>query len=144
MLKEIRGQVLVWIVAVALASMLVLEAKAQATSANELFSKCQAVTNPYSGAVQDTAAILERGVHVGECVGMLWAVFDLGNLVTDANTMERTLHFCAPTGVAYTSMQLAMIFENYARQHPERLSYPAAWVINEAMIKAFPCDMNRK
>jgi hypothetical protein len=140
MFKEIRGQVLVWCVSVAAASMQTIEARAGDNTGNDLLLKCQAVTGSNMGYWRSKHAV-EAGIAAGECTGTLDTIMGLASLVTD-NT--KIFHICTPKSFAYTNMQAAMIFENYARQHPERLSYPAAWVAIEAVQHAYPCEKNGK
>jgi hypothetical protein len=113
------------------------ESRASEYTGNELFSHCQAVANAQSDG--RGGFLLESSYASGICIGTLMSIWYFGALVNDAETRERILHFCVPLGTRATEVQLAHIFYNYVRLNPERLSEPAAIVVNEAMIKAFPC-----
>jgi Rap1a immunity proteins len=135
MLKEIRGQFLPCLGVLAVVMIATTQAKSHEFTGNEFFSKCQAVTNAYNG--KQGSVPIQNSIAANECIEVLSAVFQMSRMIINTKTMEPMFHFCPPEGVNFTGVQLALIFENYAREHPERLSYPSTWLVNEAMVKAF-------
>jgi hypothetical protein len=108
-----------------------LPAKAAMTG-NELLTICEHADAP------DSEVTTNQQWDTMHCVGYISGV-------TDANTawwdFKPEVHggpnYCLVGGV--NNGQVFRVVVKYLREHPERLHFPAARLINEALTRAFPC-----
>jgi hypothetical protein len=104
-----------------------LPAKAAMTG-NELLKICEHVDAPDSEVTWDT-------MH---CLGYITGVTDANTVWWDFKPEVRGgPNYCPAEGV--NNGQIFRIVVKYLREHPERLHFPAARLINDALTKAFPC-----
>lgn len=82
------------------------------------------------------AGMVDGMVH-GMVSGMLQFAPDELSENSTTNVSMR-LGFCLPTDVE--TQQVADVFKRYASQHPEELRQPVAFVLENALVDAFPCN----
>ena len=115
--------------AIALASALILPSYAAATTTGEMLSNCAPIADGNE---------LEHGPLVtGICLGFAGAFLDLGNVVDNDGAPVNVPGYCLPKGV--TTRQIASMFVNYARAHPERYHLVAHSTVVSALMVSFPC-----
>lgn len=82
------------------------------------------------------AGMVDGMVH-GMVTGMLQFAPDELSENSTTNISKR-LGFCLPTDVE--TQQVVDVFKRYIGQHPEELRQPAPFVLENALVSAFPCD----
>lgn len=104
------------------------KAGAQATTGNEIQSKCKQLLND------------NESFSSGFCAGFVDGVVDSQDMWEASDKMQNRSHvqsFCLPG--KSTNGQLVRVFIKYLDDHPERLNEPAALLLVESLRKAFPC-----
>jgi Rap1a immunity proteins len=119
---------IITVVAVVVLSLLCCgNARANATSGEELLQKCKTESANYGS---------------GFCHGFIAAVLDTLTMWEASDSYEKRTHdkdvrFCLPAEV--TNGQIVLVFVKYLEDHPEKLHMPANLLLVEALRKAFPC-----
>ena len=78
---------------------------------------------------------MERGVHMGQCLGLVSAVWHTHKLMVDA--FESRQAFC-PTAIL-SAGQMARLVHAYLSVHPDELDRWDTQLILEAYADAYPC-----
>ena len=78
---------------------------------------------------------MERGVHMGQCLGLVSAVWHTHKLMVDA--FESRQAFC-PTAIL-SAGQMARLVHAYLTVHPDELYRWDTQLILEAYADAYPC-----
>ena len=86
------------------------------------------------GAVLEENPV-ERGVHMGQCLGLVSAVWHTHKLMVDA--FESRQAFC-PTAIL-SAGQMARLVHAYLTVHPDELDRWDTQLILEAYADAYPC-----
>jgi hypothetical protein len=73
---------------------------------------------------------------VGACLATVNSIADMVTISTDTSP-KRWPNFCLPNAV--TGAQLAKVVVKFGDDHPEKLHYPAVWIVGDALETAFPC-----
>jgi hypothetical protein len=106
------------------------KAVAQPTTGQQIQSKCKELVNEKMSQVFDA----------GFCGGFIDGVID-SQTMEEANdktqNRRQTPRFCLPQ--EGTNGQYVQVFFKYLGDHPEELHRPAAFLLVESLVKAFPC-----
>jgi Rap1a immunity proteins len=120
------GRNLVRIAAVLLFLMFCPNSFAQVTTGEKIQSMCRAEMVAASGSF---------------CAGFISGVLEEQFMWTANDTLHKRTHdfrFCLPE--KSTNDQILKVFVKYLDDHPEELHKPAALLLIQAMVKAFPCQ----
>jgi hypothetical protein len=107
------------------------KAGAQPTTGQEIQTKCRELMN-----YQD----LSHAFNGGFCGGFIDGVIDSQNMQEASDKLQKRSHalsFCLPQ--EGTNGQYVQVFVKYLDDHPEELHRPAALLLVESLVKAFPC-----
>ncbi len=86
------------------------------------------------GAVLEEDPV-ERGVHMGQCLGLVSAVWHTHKLMVDAYDSRQA--FC-PTAIL-SAGQMARLVHAYLTAHPDELERWDTQLILEAYVDTYPC-----
>jgi Rap1a immunity proteins len=71
------------------------------------------------------------------CFGYISGIVDVGDFDHAVLPNNPSRGWCMPEGVS--NSQLAKVIVKYGNDHPEELHLPAVLLVENALIKAFPC-----
>ena len=100
-----------------------------------LLRECGAALRAADGGPAIEPDPVERGVHMGQCLGLVSAVWHTHKLLVDAFDSRQA--FC-PTAFLSTG-QMARLVHAYLTEHPDDLERWDTELILEAFGDAYPC-----
>ena len=102
---------------------------------NALLVECGSALRAADGGAVIEENPVERGVHMGQCLGLVSAVWHTHKLMVDA--FESRQAFC-PTAIL-SAGQMARLVHAYLTVHPDELDRWDTQLILEAYADAYPC-----
>jgi hypothetical protein len=102
---------------------------------NALLVECGSALRAADGGAVLEENPVERGVHMGQCLGLVSAVWHTHKLMVDA--FESRQAFC-PTDIL-SAGQMARLVHAYLTVHPDELDRWDTQLILEAYADAYPC-----
>jgi len=102
---------------------------------NALLVECGSALRAADGGAVLEENPVERGVHMGQCLGLVSAVWHTHKLMVDA--FESRQAFC-PTAIL-SAGQMARLVHAYLTVHPDELDRWDTQLILEAYADAYPC-----